>query len=114
MHRNAHDGDFTETRKDVIITRSMPVSSSEYGISGECDIVEFHKVTDGVTLYGREGKYQPIPIEYKRGSPIDNECDEYQLLAQALCLEEMLCCSIPYGYMYYGQIRRRVKVEFTD
>ena len=52
MHRNAHDGDFTETRKDVIITRSMPVSSSEYGISGECDIVEFHKVTDGVTLYG--------------------------------------------------------------
>ena len=113
MHKNAHNSDFTQSRKDIIITRSMPVSSSEYGISGECDVVEFHKAKDGICLFGREGRYKPIPVEYKRGRPIENDCDILQLLAQAVCLEEMLCCEIPFGYMYYGEIRRRVKVEFT-
>ena len=78
------------------------------------NIVEFHKSKDGICLFGREGKYSVIPVEYKRGRPIDSDCNDLQLIAQAICLEEMLCCSIPYGYMYYGQIRRRVKVEFTD
>lgn len=55
LHRNAHDGDFTEMRRDVIVTRSMPVSSSEYGISGECDIVEFHRSKDGICLLAEKG-----------------------------------------------------------
>ena len=37
-----------------------------------------------------------------------------QLAAQAMCLEEMLCCTISYGYIFYGEIRHRMKVEFTD
>lgn len=36
------------------------------------------------------------------------------MAAQALCLEEMLCCEIPYGYIYYGEIRHREKIEFTE
>ena len=28
-----------------------------------------------------------------------------------MCLEEMLCCTIPIGYLYYGNTRRRSKVE---
>ena len=36
-----------------------------------------------------------------------------QLCAQAMCLEEMLCCSIPEGALYYGQPRRRQRVELT-
>ena len=35
-----------------------------------------------------------------------------QVAAQALCLEEMLCCEIPFGYIYYGEIRHREKIEF--
>ena len=31
-----------------------------------------------------------------------------------LCLEEMLCCDIFYGYIFYGETRHRMKVEFTD
>lgn len=31
-----------------------------------------------------------------------------------MCLEEMLCCTISYGYIFYGEIRHRMKVEFTD
>ena len=28
--------------------------------------------------------------------------------------EEMLCCDISYGYIFYGETRHRMKVEFTD
>jgi CRISPR-associated exonuclease Cas4 len=31
-----------------------------------------------------------------------------------MCLEEMLCCEIPEGALYYGEIRRREPVEFTE
>ena len=39
--------------------------------------------------------------------------DLLQLTAQAMCLEEMLCCEIPFGYLYYGEIRRRERVDFS-
>ena len=30
-----------------------------------------------------------------------------------MCLEEMLCCEIPAGALYYGEIRRRREIAFT-
>ena len=114
LHEKAHDPDRKEKRGDLIIVRAMPVHSRELGISGECDVVEFHKSEDGITIFGREGKYTVIPVEYKRGKPKESEMDALQVAAQALCLEEMLCCDIPYGFIYYGEIRHREKVEFTD
>ena len=30
-----------------------------------------------------------------------------------MCLETMLCCDIPEGALYYGEIRRRQRVAFT-
>ena len=114
LHEKAHDPDRREKRGDLIIVRAMPVHSRELGISGECDVVEFHKSEDGITIFGREGKYTVIPVEYKRGKPKESEMDALQVAAQALCLEEMLCCDIPYGFIYYGEIRHREKVEFTD
>ncbi len=113
LHENAHDVTIKEKRGDLIITRAMPVHSREIGISGECDVVEFHKSDGGVTIFGREGKYVVVPVEYKRGRPKSNDVDTLQLTAQALCLEEMLCCDIPYGYIYYGETRHREKIEFT-
>lgn len=114
MHSNVHDETFHEKRGEVIITRAMAVSSSELGLSGECDVVEFHKDNSGIDIFGYEGKYSVIPVEYKRGSPKENLSDPVQLAAQAMCLEEMLCCSIPYGYLFYGETRRRQKVQIND
>lgn len=113
LHENAHDQSKRETRGDTVIVRAMPVHSREIGISGECDIVEFHRSEEGIELYGRPGKYIVVPIEYKRGSPKVNDIDAVQVAAQGLCLEEMLCCDIPYGYIYYGECRHREKIEFT-
>lgn len=110
MHEHAHDGDFREKRGDIIITRAMQVSSAELGVSGECDIVEFRQAADGIRISGMDGTFQVIPVEYKRGKPKANDCDAVQLCAQALCLEEMLCCEIPQAYLYYGETRRRQAV----
>ena len=110
MHQNAHDGNFREKRGDVIITRAMKIASAELGISGECDVVEFHRAKDGIALNGLDGTYHVIPVEYKRGQVKADDCDAVQLCAQAMCLEEMLCCEIPQAYLYYGETRRRQSI----
>ena len=60
----------------------------------------------------REGLWLPYPVEYKKGSDQTKESDEVQLCGQALCLEEMLCCQIPEGSLFYGETRRRTRVAF--
>ena len=112
MHERVHDAGFHEKRGDTIITRAMAVSSARLGLLGECDAVELKRSDDGIEIFGLEGKYSVMPVEYKRGEPKDDDCDIMQLTAQALCLEDMLCCHIPFGFLYYGEIRRRVKVDF--
>jgi CRISPR-associated exonuclease Cas4 len=113
MHQRADDPFFTETRNGVITARSVPVASYQLGLSGVCDVVEFTSSPDGVQLPGREGYFLVAPIEYKRGKEKHDHSDETQLCAQAMCLEEMLSTSIPHGYLYYGETRHRVEIEFT-
>jgi CRISPR-associated exonuclease Cas4 len=52
-------------------------------------------------------------VEYKRGKQKYDHSDEAQLCAQAMCLEEMLSTSIPHGYLYYGETRHRVEIQFS-
>ncbi len=113
MHDKAHDPDFREKRKGLIIVRAMRVFSRTMGISGECDVVEFHQAEKGVTLQGTDGLYSVVPIEYKRGSPKLHDADELQLTAQAMCLEEMLMAQIEKGFLYYGETRHRTEVLFS-
>lgn len=113
MHEKAHDADCREKRGDLLITRDMRIFSPSLGISGSCDVVEFRKSQNGVPLVGEDGLWQPYPVEYKHGAPRSDTANELQLCAQAMCLEEMLCCDIPEGALYFGQTRRRTVVEFT-
>lgn len=114
FHKKAHDGGSTEKRGDMIITRGLPVKSSELGLSGVCDVVEFHRTEQGITLFSYEGCWKPYPVEYKKGKPKVHHADELQLCAEAMCLEEMLLCDIPGGSLFYGQNRRRSQVEFSE
>jgi len=111
MHRNVHDASLHEKRGDTVTARAMAVSSARLGLSGECDAVEFRKNSGGIEIFGLDGRYSVTPIEYKRGAPKADESDIMQLAAQAMCLEEMLCCDIPVGYLFYGDTRHRLKVE---
>ena len=114
LHENAHNPEMNEKRGNVIVVRAMPVHSRKIGVSGECDVVEFHKSDKGAHINGREGVYMPVPVEYKRGEPKSDNIDILQIAAQALCLEEMFCTDINYGYIYYGETRHRLKVDFDD
>src|SRR5215216_2484601 len=114
MHQLVDDPFFTETRNGVITARSVPVASYQLGLSGTCDVVEFTVSPDGVRLPGRDGLYLAAPVEYKRGKEKHDHSDEAQLCAQAMCLEEMLSVAIPKGYLYYGETRHRVAIEFTS
>lgn len=105
MHKHAHDGK-DESRPGVRIVRGLKIGSEKWGLSGVCDVVEFH---------GRKPHYsQIIPIEYKRGRPKAHRADEIQLCAQAVCLHEMTRIEIPKGYLFYGKTRRRTEVRFDQ
>ncbi len=114
FHKKAHDDKKMEKRGDLLITRGLMVHSHALGISGICDVVEFHKAESGISLNNYDGQWLPYPVEYKRGEPKEHRADEAQLCAQAMCLEEMLACSIPRGSLFYGENRRRTQVEFTE
>jgi CRISPR-associated exonuclease Cas4 len=104
MHERVDDGK-TSYREGVKITRSMPLRSSALGVSGVADVVEWHRRNIG---------YEPFPVEYKRGKPKKHDADKVQLCAQAICLEEMLSCTIPAGALFYGQTMHRLDVVFDD
>jgi CRISPR-associated exonuclease Cas4 len=88
------------------IARGVPLRSLKLGLIGKADVVEFHRV--------EKNKWQPFPVEYKRGKPKVDHCDKIQLCAQAMCLEEMLNVSVPEGAIFYGRIRRRLDVKFDE
>ena len=113
MHQKAHDPYLSEKRKDTIIVRAIPISSREMGISGECDVVEFHRCDDGIKLFGHRGQFTVYPVEYKKGKPKETKEDILQLTAQAMCLEEMFSTIIPEGALFYGTTKRREVIQFT-
>ena len=67
-----------EVSAGVRVEYSLPVWSQRLGLTGRCDVVEFHP--DG-SVY---------PVEYKHGKRKRWMNDDLQLAAQALCLEETL------------------------
>ena len=82
----------------IRVERSLPLWSHKLGIKGIADVVEF--LPDGM----------PYPVEYKVGSRKVREADSVQLCAQALCLEEMLGCTVPKGAIFHHGSRRRREV----
>lgn len=114
MHDRAHDEKLVEKRGDKLTVRGMRIASPRLGISGQCDVVEFFKTAEGITLPDYEGCWSVCPVEYKKGEEKDGPEDRLQLCAQAMCLEEMLVTEIPKGYLFYGKTRHREEVCFTE
>ncbi|MFO1321038.1 MAG: CRISPR-associated protein Cas4 [Burkholderiales bacterium] len=94
-----------EERAGVRVERSLPVWNDRLGLTGKADIVEF--LPDG----------SPYPVEYKHGSRRKSariaECDDLQLAAQAICLEEMTGKRVEEGALFYASSRRRRVVTIT-
>ena len=122
LHEKVDDPFFSEKRKDIYYSRSVPVFSDKLNLYGVADIIEFFRDDEkGVKIDAYSGLWSINPIEYKNGKPEKSNADNLQLCAVALCLEEMFSdksdnknkIEINSGEIYYGKIRKRVKVELT-
>lgn len=114
LHKRVDDPGF-EVRDGLRVERALPLFCDRLGLVGKGDVVEF--LPDGT----------PYPVEYKHGSRNKRAdiaaCDDLQLAAQALCLEEMFGRAVSEGALYYATSRRRrivavdadlrAKVEYT-
>lgn len=108
LHQRVDDPFFTESRGEMKIIRSVPLLSRTLGLYGIADVLEIHSDQDS----SEDPSYSLV--EYKRGKPKPDDRDEVQLCAQAVCLEEMLGLRLDHGYMFYGETKRRHRVEFND
>lgn len=88
-----------EVRRGLRVERALPLFSDRLALVGKADTVEFEP--DGT----------PYPVEYKHGSRHKAAdiaaCDDLQLAAQALCLQEMTGHAVPEGALFYASSKRR-------
>lgn len=95
-----------QSRAGLRIERALPLWSDALGLIGKADVVEFE--LDGT----------PYPVEYKHGSRHKAAdiagCDDVQLAAQAICLEEMIGRAVPQGALYYASSKRRRTVSIDE
>lgn len=111
MHEKVDEQGSSQGPDGVRIARGLPIRCLRLGLVGKADMVEFHPVAEGgTTLEAGQGWWRPFPVEYKHGKPKRDQCDEVQLCAQALCLEEMLGVSVPEGALFYGRTRHRLSI----
>ncbi len=110
LHQRVDDPLFNETRRNVKIARSVPLVSMSLGLYGIADVIEL-QLNDNENE--KKGENYSI-IEYKRGKPKNDDRDEVQLCAQAICLEEMLGVSLTKGHIYYGETKHRNQVLFDE
>ena len=118
LHEHCDDPFADESRKDILIMRSVPLVTRRLGLSGRADIVELYRAEEEktectISLESRKGWWNVVPVEYKRGRPKPDECDEVQLCAQNYALEEANNIHISRGYLYYGETRHRHEVIFS-
>ncbi|MEO8057955.1 MAG: CRISPR-associated protein Cas4 [Burkholderiales bacterium] len=94
-----------EVRAGLRVERALPLWSDALGLIGKADVVEFEP--DGT----------PYPVEYKHGSRHKaadiGACDDVQLAAQSMCLEEMTDRPVLEGALYYASSKRRRVVPIS-
>lgn len=89
-----------QNREELWQVRAVWLKSERYKLIGKSDLIE----SDSGQFY---------PVEYKRGQKGEWDNDEMQVVAQALCLEEMTGQTITKGYIYYAQSHQRQPVEIS-
>jgi len=104
QHEKTHE-EASESRRDVRIVRALRLHSFRLGLVGQADVVEFP--------IGNLVDLPPKIVEYKHGKPKAIDCDEVQLCAQAICLEEMTGLHLEEAEFFYGRPRRRHVVELV-
>lgn len=102
--RDVHENVDVESSRElsgVRYERALPIWSTRLHLVGKADLVEFHGDV-------------PYPVEYKSGRHRAGHHESLQLLAQAVCLEEMFNIKVEKGALYWHGSRERKEIVFTD
>ena len=117
LHKNVDNPFYRQKNGDTITLRSLHIASKRLGLYGITDAVELipsDSPEDSITHNRYPGYWKPYPVEYKRGHSKPDERDEVQLAAQAMCLEEMYGINIPYGALYYDEVKHRETIAISE
>ena len=117
LHKHVDDPFYRQKNGDRIALRSIHVASRILGLYGITDVVELFPAdapNNAITHPRYPGFWNLLPIEYKRGKQKPNQCDEVQLTAQVICLEEMYHIHIEYGALFYHEVRRRDIIHINN
>lgn len=116
LHQNVDNPKYRQLNNGCITLRGIHISSTHLGLYGIADAVELLPTQNDhfITHPRYSGRFLPYPIEYKRGHPKIDDCDIMQLVAQAMCLEEMYSVKVAEGALFYWEIRRRERILIDD
>lgn len=116
QHEIVDNPEYRQMNGGVITLRGLRIASYSLGLSGIADAVELHPAEDGdgIGFDKYPGRYIPYPIEYKHGSKKRTDCDIVQLVAQAMCMEEMYGMAITEGALMYRKTHRKINVSITE
>ena len=114
LHEISDDPYLKEKRKNIIISRAIPVSSKDLGLSGILDTVEFIKSDKGIEIANKKGLWMPNVVEYKRGKAKKDNRDAVQVAAQVMCLEEKYNIQIESADLFYFSTKKRETIAITN
>lgn len=114
LHEITDDPYLKEKRKNIIISRAIPVSSKDLGLSGILDTVEFIKSDKGIEIANKKGLWMPNVVEYKRGKAKKDNRDVVQVAAQVMCLEEKYNIQIESADLFYFSTKKRETIAITN
>lgn len=117
LHDNVDNPAYRQKNGEVITLRRVAVASSRLGLYGFSDAVEHLPATESenaITHPAYPGHWHLRPVEYKHGKPKPDLRDKVQVVAQAICLEEMHHITISEGAIYYGTTHGRQTFAIDD
>lgn len=117
LHNNVDNPAYRQKNGDLITLRRVAISSANLGLYGFSDAVELIPASiseKSVVHPSYPGYWLMRPIEYKHGRPKSDLRDKVQVVAQAICLEEMFETVIPEGSIYYRDNNKRITFDIDD
>lgn len=117
MHTNVDNPAYRQKNGDLITLRRVALASASLGLYGFSDAVELIPSAtseQSVIHPSYPGYWRLHPIEYKHGRPKPDLRDKVQVVAQAICLEEMFRTVISECSIYYGDSNSRITFEIDN
>lgn len=114
MHEKVHSGEHSFSDSKGFCRSDIELYDDELNIVGKVDCIEFEKSRKAGYSEKLKGNYTIRIVEYKPTKPkndIQKSADEIQVFAQKVCADKIFGVDSE-SYMYYGDIRRRVKLPF--